>query len=254
MSPAEAEDRSEVHRILVGGATLPTPQGLLLKNYLDPQVRRFEGRHRSGPIDEAVVHESAIASAASTVRALSRRGLGVHLMVAPDGTVTQHGDLANDLLAHAGRHNRRSVGVEVVTPYYPDRLLPDHPWSRVIEARWAHRGRYVLPTPAQAEAVALLIGWLTSSAAVGLEIPRRWIGLDGTRMAMGRVPGADRPRPGIAAHTYWHHADGAWLALYAWLRLEARLDRERAYAEAIDRATMRRRHVDLADLMNPNAA
>jgi hypothetical protein len=36
---------------------------------------------------------------------------------------------------------------------------------------------------------------------------------------------------------YWDHADGAWLVLYAWLRLEAKLDSATAYGEAMRRAT-----------------
>ena len=79
--------------------------------------------------------------------------------------------------AHAGGHNGPSDGVEVVNPYYPTVLQEGLPWGRVIEAPWAHRERYVLPTPEQAEATASLIGWLTSPKAGQLKIPRNWLGL-----------------------------------------------------------------------------
>ena len=42
-------------------------------------------------------------------------------------------------LAHAGGHNGPSIGVEVVNPYYPTHLRDGLPWSRVIDAPWAHR-------------------------------------------------------------------------------------------------------------------
>ena len=71
---------------------------------------------------------------------------------------------------------------------------------------------------------------------------------------MSRIPNDDQRVPGIYAHTYFHHADGAWLALYAWLRLEAGMRECIAYEEAIRRATGVRRHVDLADLMSDAVA
>jgi hypothetical protein len=187
-------------------------------------------------------------SAVSTVAVLRRRHLGVHFIVAPDGAVTQHGDLANERLAHAGGHNGPSVGIEVVNPYYPYLLHDDLPWRRTIFAPWAHRGAYVLPTPEQAEAVALLVGWLTSPKARGLDIPRTWIGVEDERARMGRVHGADQRRPGVYAHHYFGHADGAWPVLYAWLRLEAGLAPCAAYEAAVARATGVRRVVNLSDL------
>ncbi len=189
--------------IIVAGRAVEPPPGLVLSSFADPAVHRFAGRDRSGrPVTEVVVHESVTRSAEGTVAVLKRRGLGVHLIVAPDGRVTQHGDLASDRLAHAGGHNGPSVGIEVVNPYYGDQLRKGSPWSRVIDAPWAHRGRYVVPTAEQAEAAAQLVAWLSSPAA-GLSIPRTWVGLAGTRLAMGTVAGADARRPGIYAHHYY---------------------------------------------------
>lgn len=235
--------------ILIGGKPLPAPEGLCITTFVDPTVHRFTGRSRRGrPVTEIVVHESVTRSVASTVSVLKRRGLGVHLIVGPDGSVTQHGDLADGRLAHAGGHNGPSIGIEFVNPYYPAYVKPGLPWTRVIPAPWAHQGQYVLPTPEQAEACALLVGWLTSPVAEGLAIPRTWAGLMGTHMAMGRVPsGADR-QPGIWAHHYSAHADGAWPVLYAWLRLEGGLDPKAAYEEAVRRATGVKGSIDLSDL------
>ena len=244
----------EAASFVVGGRSIEPPAGLDVRSFRHPDVHRFSGRDRTGrAVTEVVVHESVTRSAADTVSVLKRRKLGVHLIVAPDGGITQHGDLALDRLAHAGGHNGPSVGVEVVSPYYPQYLRDDLPWSRVIDAPWAHHGRYVLPTPEQADATARLVGWLTSSAA-GLSIPRTWRGLEGTRLAMGRVSDGDQRRPGVWAHHYFHHADGAWLVLYAWLRLEAGLTSCTAYEEAARRATGARRNVDVADLAAPPGA
>ena len=236
--------------IISGGQSLSPPHGVSVLNYLQPGVHRFPGRNRAGnPVTEIIVHETVTRNVASTVRVLERRKLGVHLIVGPDGAVTQHGDLASDRLALAGGHNAPSVGIEVVNPYYPKYLKPDLPWSTVIEAPWAHKKRYVLPTPEQAETTAALVGWLTSTEAKGLCIPRCWVGLADGALAMGRVPRSRRRNPGIYAHHYFGHADGAWLVLYAWLRIEAKLEPETAYREATARAVCARRSVDLADLI-----
>src|SRR5690606_36552228 len=101
---------------------------------------------------QLILHETVTRSVDSTVKVLLKRKLGVQLIVGPDGEVTQHGDLADDRLAHAGGHNSPSVGIEVVNPYYPKYASAKHPWKRVIDAPWAHRRRYVVPTPEQAEA------------------------------------------------------------------------------------------------------
>ncbi|MCB1003814.1 MAG: N-acetylmuramoyl-L-alanine amidase, partial [Acidimicrobiales bacterium] len=103
------------HAFIVAGQELAPPSGLEVTNHLDPDVPPFAGQSRVGrKVDELVIHESVTRSAASTVAALQRRKLGVHLIVAPDGHVFQHGDLAHARLAHAGGHNGPSVGVEVV--------------------------------------------------------------------------------------------------------------------------------------------
>lgn len=248
VSPARGiEAGTNASSFLVGGVSLP-PIGVVVTNYLNPSVHRFRGRNRQGQVvNEFIIHETVTRSVADTVSVLIRRNLGVHLIMGPNGEITQHGDLADDSLGHAGpQHNRRSVGIEVVNPYYPKFLRSGLPWTRVIEAGWAHEGRYVVPTPQQAEAGAWLTAWITSLAARGLSIARRWIGLSNGRLAMNRVPGADRPNPGIYAHTYFGHADGSWLVLYAYLRIEKKRDPGQAYEEAIEVATTQQRFVTVS--------
>src|SRR5690606_35008391 len=142
-----------------------------------------------------------------------KRKLRVQLIVGPDGEVTQHGDLAHDRLAHAGGHNGPSIGVEVVNPYYPRHTSAKLPWQRIIDAPWAHERRYVVPTPEQAEATSELVRVLTAGVIAGLSVPRTWRGLMGTRLAMNRIADGDVRKPGIYAHTYFNHADGAWFVL-----------------------------------------
>ena len=236
--------------LIVAGNALMPPAGLVVANYLDPDVHRFRGKDRIGrPVTEVVIHETVTRSLADTVTVLKRRRLGVHLIVAPDGRVTQHADLAHDRVPHARGHNTGSVGIEIVTPYHGRLLKHGLPWTRVVDAPWAEGGDYVLLTPEQAEAVAKLIRWLTSEDAEGLSIPRRWIGFDAGQLAMGRVEGANEPKPGIYAHTFWNHADGAWPVLYSWLRLEAGFAPCRAYEVAALLAETAPGSVDVGDML-----
>jgi len=238
---------------VVGGEAIEPPPGLDVLNFNDASVHRFRSRDRTGkPVTELVLHESVTRSVADTVAVLKKRRLGVHLVLDEHGRFTQHGDLAADRLAHASQHNGPSIGIEVVTPYYPEYLKPGMAWSTVIDAPWAHKKKYVLPTPAQAEAVARFIEWATSPAS-NLAIPRTWIGLSGGALAMGTVESAAKLRPGLYAHHYFGHADGAWLVLYAWLCIEAGLSPEAAFDEAMQRATDVRKRVDLSDLITAAA-
>jgi hypothetical protein len=238
---------------IVGGKAIEPPAGLDVLNFTDPAVHRFRYQDRTGkPVTELVIHETVTCSAEETVAVLKKRRLSVHLILDEHGRFTQHGDLANDKLAHASQHNGPSIGIEVVNPYYPSDLKPGMPWSRVIDAPWAHKKKYVLPTPAQAEAVARFVEWVTSPAS-GLSIPRTWIGLAGNKLAMAEVESASKLRPGIYAHHYFGHADGSLLVLYAWLRLEAGLAPDAAFVEAVRRGTGVRWNVDLTDLITAAA-
>jgi len=241
-------------KIIVDGDLLDAPDGLNIINYHSPDIQRFRGRNRCGRrVSEIIVHDTVTRSVDTTIRVLNRRKLGVHFIIGPGGEVTQHGDLATDWLYHAGRHNRSSVGIEVVNPYYPKYCKPGLPWVRNIEAPWAHRGVFVLPTPAQAEATALLVDWLSSEKTEGLSIPKTWIGLRKKRMAMGRVLSAKLRKPGIYAHHYFGHADGAWLVLYSWLHIEASMEPKDAFEEAVKRALGIKKRVDLSDIIDAGA-
>ena len=249
-TPATPASLASATSLLVRGVGLPTAPALSVTNFLDPRVPRLVGATRPGrPVTEFIVHETETWSSADTVTVLQKRALGVHLILGPDGAFTQHGDLGDDVTWHAGNHNGRSVGVEVVNPIF-ERNLPLYtrlrprgaplPWSRTISAGWLEGGSYVLPTPTQAEALARLVAWITSPAARGLSVQRRWIGLADGRFAMRLIPGAERLTAGIYAHSHLspRKQDGPWLVLYAWLRLEAGMMPNEAYEEAARLATI----------------
>lgn len=234
--------------LVIGGVEVAGPPDVEVRTFRADGEWRFPAQRHRARVTELVVHETVTRSTASTVAVLRKRGLSVQLILSPEGVLTQHGDLA-DVLWHAGPgHNAQSIGVEVVNPYLPRYARP--PWTRSIDAPWAAEGRYVLPTPAQAEAVTELIDWATSEPAPLLEIPYRWPGLANGQLQLGRVPAAARGCPGILAHQYFGHADGAWLVLYAWLRLEAGLDAPTAFEEAVRRATGATSAADVSDLQH----
>ncbi len=234
---------------IVGGKATCPVEGLSIRTFAEDGVHRFASKGKRARAVELVIHETVTRSVDSTIAVLKKRGLSVHLVMGADGALTQHGDLATDILWHASQHNGASFGVEVVNPYYPSYLKPGLPWDRVVKAPWAHKGEYVLPTPAQAEAVAALVRWTTSAPAPGIAVPRVWPGLRDGRFALGLVPAAAKaPLPGVLAHQYFGHADGSMLVLYAWLRIEAGLAPDVAFEEAVKRTTGVRR-ADVRDLL-----
>lgn len=248
-SRCEAGILPGMSNVLVNGNEVAPPGGLVVENYLMNGITKFKNALRGGkPVSEVILHETVTASSRATVDVLNQRGLGVHFIIGPDGIVRQHGDLVLDELWHASSHNDNSVGIEVVNPYYPKFRPANSPWSTVIDAPWADQGKYVVPTAEQAEACCQVVSWLCGDSTGDIVIPRTWPGLSGQKMAFGRIPGGEKRSPGIWAHYYFGHADGAWLALYCWLRMEAEFGAADAYSQAIIRSTGARGSVDLSDL------
>lgn len=205
-------------------------------------------------IKQILVHESVTRSAAATESVLRRRKimvggrkranqLGVHIVIGAHGGIIQHNDLV-DRLIHAGGHNGQSIGVEIVNPYYPKNLRVGLAWSTVIRARWAHKQRYVVPTRAQLESFVAVLRALFDAG-----FPQEWPGVSGGRISMSRHEGL-RTVPGVQAHAYSAHADGAFPVLYAYLRIERGFDAGDAYAESIRLATNAGRTISLEGLSN----
>lgn len=211
------------------------------------QGRQLPSRPAQAPATQVLVHESVTLTRSVALAVLASKGLGVHWSIGPEGSIEQHAPVTHRTYHCRAGHNAVALGVEVINPYYPPARPP---WTQEIDAPWAHRKRYVVPLLAQCEALAWLVREATEGG-LGLPqpIPRRWIGLEpGGFMRLGQDP--DPPSaPGIWCHHYQGaHADGAWPALYAWLRLEAGLDPDEAYRQAIRRATGTRR-ADVSDLL-----
>lgn len=210
---------------------------------------RFPVKRARERVTECMLHETVTTSLAATVRAINSRKLGVQFIVAPDGSVSQHGDAVTDMQEHVGSHNGAAVGIEVVTPYYPTGMPAGGPWRDVLEAPWAHRGRYVVPTLEQAESTCLLVSWMTAGTVPGLDIPREWVGLRNGQWRMTQLT-PSTPRPGIWSHQQvGGHADGSWLALYSWLRLAVGMGPLDARAEAVVLATGSRGVISVAHLL-----
>jgi hypothetical protein len=192
----------------------------------------------------------------STERILRKKKCGVHVMCdAGDGQLVQHNDLSTDVLWHASNHNVDSVGVEIIDPYYETYLPKDGPWSQVIDAPWAHKGRYVVPTLAQLTTWVRFVLAITNVCAGLLEIPRTWPGVRDGKMAMtrlswlpknkGKRQDVIRSTPGIWAHGYTEHSDGFFPVLFAWLVIEGGCDYEEALDKAVELATGARGSVRL---------
>jgi hypothetical protein len=186
------------------------------------------------PPTALLIHESVTRSADFSFKVLTKRNLSVQTVISETGDFIQHADLFARAQHAGAARNPIAIGCEVTNPYYEHLLKPGLVWADVIDAPWAHKGRYVLPTPAQAETCSRWIDFATAPGSpVG--VPREWPGLSGGFMSMGRVKAP--LRRGIVAHCYFAHADGAWLVLYAWLRIVCALGPAAAYAEAKRRAT-----------------
>lgn len=204
------------------GDTIPAPFPV----YPDDQFKaRARPRHACQiVIHESVTHDPLVLDPGdkpdATERVLNRRGLGVHFMIGVDsdgtGVVVQHNPI-NDAVAHIGALNPASIGIEVVSPYYPlSNGKAPAPWSDVIDAPWAHKGRYVLPLPEQCEQLFQLIETICEWFPMMRPVPA----LDTTTNTY-RLTQVHRTWSGgwTAAHAHiGGHADGAWPLLYVVLR------------------------------------
>lgn len=209
---------------------------------LRPGVRVVPGVRISGnlwnrkkPASQIVIHESVSPSRERTISDLRGKGLDVHYIVERDGSVTQHVP-DNLAAAHAGNeHNDPSIAIEYVNRYY----VPGDPniqkalvasGSRIINAKWAHKGAYVVPPQVQLEAGYRLTKLIISRNRT---IPKTFPGTAGGVFKWGRI--AQHHVPGIMAHARWDHSDGAFPEHYTWLRFRGYSPID-AYVRTLDAA------------------
>lgn len=188
-------------------------------------------------IHSVVVHESTDPTEAHTRKVLTNKDCGTHVLVNEHARVTWDHP-PTDRLIHTPRWNTCSIGIELVSPYYARSFQP--PWTRILRAPWAHKGRYVVPTLDQLEALYQTILILTSQWE-GTNIPRTYPGVsgDGTSYYLRPVPPSRRKPsvPGVWAHhhTGTGHTDGAFPVLYCILR-DRDYDPPTAYLDAVNYA------------------
>ena len=224
--------------LIVGGLFMRGPDGIPVRNWYSPGVQPLRDVGPRKSTRHVVLHESVTAPwYQRVVDVLARRHLGVHLIVSADGSVTQHVDLDHRTV-HAGGLNARSIAIEVANPYYPPKLDPGEPGKDWIPAVWAHKGRYLLPTPAQCETTWQLVWWLCYDGGRPLLRgdphwpPLAFPGVLGNVYLWGRVKGAAKA-PGVQAHSRSsNHSDGAFPELFCVLRLRG-ADVTEAYERAV---------------------
>lgn len=181
-------------------------------------------------IDQLVIHESVTRTAADAVKVLKRRKLGVHYCIDRDGTISHHAPVAK-ATAHGGAgHNRRSIGIEVINPYYPKYAKG----ADKVGAVWAHKKEYVLPTDAQLRSLHKLVCWLV----VKWDIPVTFPGVQSDHFIWGRI--IEHNTPGVMAHHRWAHADGLFCEHYLLCRLSG-ADHEYALGLTMDAVASKRR-------------
>tara|TARA_S200002703_G_scaffold129319_1_gene116333 strand:+ start:2032 stop:3474 length:1443 start_codon:yes stop_codon:yes gene_type:complete len=192
--------------------------------------QKFTGKDRDlDKIKHFVIHDTVSTTSEETINQIKSKGYGIHYVVSESGTLITTGEW-KERLGHAGAYNSTSIGVEVVNPAYVSNLGGDTTWndSLIKPAPWAWTEDYrntktfIVPTAKQMETVWNLCQIVTSPET-GMKIPLEFIGLDkqqNTFVMTGRNPYSklDKSKPGILAHSYLKHGDGAATVLYCFLR------------------------------------
>lgn len=234
--------------VVVDGVESPAPAGLTWRNWTAPGVQQYRKRPQLhnrpvGDIRQVVVHESRD----STWRDPDYPK-GVQLHIERDGTVVQHNDVV-DMLHHAGVFSDHSVGIEVVNPVFDTDANADaveKPAGERIRVAWAPSKSdpyYVLPPQAQVEALARTVAFLRERFGITDNWPQvmehpdprqktalagRWFYLLSTR---GHVYFSNlTAEPWTSSHSVLvHNEDGAFPALYCYLRLHKQQSSADAY-------------------------
>lgn len=222
--------------LIIGGARVQLPAELIARggratNYLDDGELHLAAWPRKSPLDLFVLHETAGDTAGGCEASLlhSRDKLGVHLILDHNGLVSNHGDLAAEIMRHAGGANGRSIGIEVVNPYNPvfdvepmEPTMPARWWTWVPAAKavrnqlkrkgWATVPRlYCLPSEAQVIVLRILVPWLCGVLGIPYVFPT--IGNGPKRCGLNGVMAVDPKKvaPGVVCHRDWAHGDGRYL-------------------------------------------
>lgn len=200
---------------IIGADFISPPDGVVVKNFCFDGEPQFKHKARKKPLQHFVLHETAGRSAEGCKKTLLRKGYGVHLILARNGIVSQHLDLATDWAIHANQLNKTSIGIEIVNPYAP--MLAKRMKVKYMPAQWwtwcpdKEDRRYVLPTPAQLSTLRIMVPFLCDKLGIPYEFPTKDLNakkrhVDRVGILRKRIPG-----PGVVAHRdFAKHADGRY--------------------------------------------
>jgi hypothetical protein len=209
------------------------------------QGTQFPGFSRGKTkLDEIVLHESVSPTREKCISDLLGKKLSVHFSVDRDGSVHQHLD-PKYAGAHAegfnkpSLHNERSIAIEVINPYYGSRATLEH---EVIKAVWAHKGKYILPTPEQLNATWDLVESQCAQNAVPCIFPGMTLSGQVATFKWGRL--IKHEIPGVMAHARWAHADALFVEHYCAMRSLGWMA-EFAYQLTVDSGASGKRKTDI---------
>jgi hypothetical protein len=199
------------NKIILNGNKMSAP--FSCTNFVDDQEPKFKFWKRSQKVTHICFHESVTRDAPTAIRVLQAGGLGAHLILCPDGHVSQHNDLVSEQPAHANQLNGCSVGLEIINPYSP--LYAKPPYTRTISATWwtwipaGAPKQYTLPTEAQLQTLKILVPWLCTNLTVPQVFPTEKL-----NKVCPKIKGWNKsvkPASGIVAHSdFSSHADGRY--------------------------------------------
>jgi hypothetical protein len=207
---------------VIDGKLVEAPEDLVVTNFIQDGEPHFKNRKRKRKLKHFVLHETCGRTASGCKRTLKRKGYGVQLILARDGTVSCHGDLVRDQMIHANQLNKTSIGIEIVNPYAPK--FAKGMAVEIIKAEWwtwcpNKDRRYVLPTREQLKALEILVPWLCKKLGIPLEFPTSHLGPKKRKIKGWRKPPKGmktgiwraKPKPGVVAHRdFASHADGVY--------------------------------------------
>lgn len=204
---------------IINSQLIKAPDGITVTNYIYNDEVRFKHSSRSKPLKHFVLHETAGRSAEGAKSTLVAHGYGVHLILARDGTVSCHGDLATDVMTHANQLNATSIGIEVVNPHAPKcagnmayQSIPAEWWTWVPDKS---SKIYVLPTDAQLHTLRVIVPFLCKQLGIPYEFPTKDLNAKKRKIMGWKAPPMGwyaKPDAGVVAHQdFANHADGRYL-------------------------------------------
>jgi hypothetical protein len=227
------------NKIIVAGEHVVLPDsflkaGLTASNYLDDGEPHFKRKKRVKPLDNFVIHETCGNTASGCKRTLKNKGYGVQLILAANGHLSCHGDLATEVMIHANQLNNVSFGMEIVNPYSPIFVSDEAIWFDFLKAQWwtwipskksesikkllKRKGllnvpkMYVKPTKAQMAASRLIVPWICHLTGVPYRFPTMGLSKKKRKIIGWNFKPKAKPGPGVVSHRdFACHADGRYI-------------------------------------------